>query len=156
MTIFDYFNNAKVSMFRFEALQNYDVGVDDMSNEQMIPWWDFIKEKTDAGVKMQRVRLIKYPLTEYTKTELIIHKKSVMYGDDIRTIDDDDFQKLKSEMLHAANLDINLKDFWLIDDRVCLQMQYDENGKWLGFEVDNEVEKYIKIKEALLTNSKVI
>lgn len=143
MNIESYFNNAKVSMFRFEALQVYDVGVDDMSDEEMIPWRAFVKEKVESGVLMQRVRLLTYPLTDYTIRELEIHKKSVVCGDDIRTVDSEIFNRLN----------IEAKDFWLIDDEVCLEMNYDESGKWLGFEMSNDIEKYIKIKEVLLRNS---
>lgn len=143
MNIESYFNNAKVSMFRFEALQVYDVGVDDMSDEEMIPWRAFVKEKVESGVLMQRVRLLTYPLTDYTIRELEIHKKSVVCGDDIRTVDSEIFNRLN----------IEAKDFWLIDDEVCLEMNYGESGKWLGFEMSNDIEKYIKIKEVLLRNS---
>ncbi len=140
MNLQAYLNNSKKSLFRFEALQYYDVGVDDMSDSEMIPWWNFIKNKTSKeNVVMQRVRLIKYPLTKYTKKELEVHKKSIKYGDDIRIINSDEFN--------------DVKDFWLVDDDMCLEMLYDDGGKWLGFKISNEVQKYIKIKDILLAES---
>lgn len=139
----DYLNNSKKSLFRFEALQQYDVGVDDLSDAEMMPWWEFIKNKTSKeNVIMQRVRLVTYPMTEYTKKELEVHKKSVTYGDDIRIVEGDVFT--------------DIKDFWLVDDEICLEMNYDENGTWLGFEISNDIEKYIKIKDALLKNSTML
>lgn len=140
----DHLNNSEKSLFRFETLQYYDVGVNDLSDSEMIPWWEFIKNKTSKeNVIMQRVRLIRYPVTEYTKNELEVHKKSIAYGDDIRVVDGDAFDAIKNEeqKLNGINIDIN---FWLVDDEECLEMNYDKDGKWLGFEVSNDIEKYIK------------
>ncbi len=145
MELFDYLKSANKSLFRFESLQTYNVEGEDISDpdEGMEDWWDFIASKTKAGVTMQRVRLVTQPLTDYTKMELEVHKKSKTFGDDIRIIDEEKFKSLQ----------IKQQDFWLIDDSVCLTMNYSASGEYLGFTIENDVETYLKIKSSLLENS---
>lgn len=148
MELFDYLQSAKKSLFRFEALQEYLVEGEDLENDSyMKEWWDFIQEKTRDGIVMERVRLIREPLTEYTKKELVVHKKSKSCGDDIRIIDGNNFEKLE----------IAEKDFWLIDDKIYLDMKYSNTGEYLGFDVhNNDIEPYQKAKELLLENSEAL
>ncbi len=143
MKLFDYLKSANKSLFRFESLQEYKIDGEDSSDEGMKEWWNFIDSKTKTGVKMQRVRLIIRPFSDYTKIELEIHKKSKAFGDDIRIIEEDKFKSLQ----------IKQEDFWLIDDSVCLKMNYSTLGEYLGFTLENDVDIYKKAKNSLLENS---
>lgn len=143
MDLMDYLNSATKSLFRFEALQVYEVEGDTLDDSGMKEWWDFIESKTKSGVVMERVRLVIEPLTDYTMKELEIHKKSAEHGDDISIIKENIF----------TTLDIPIKDFWLIDDDTVLIMNYDEAGKYLGFSSDENIDEYIQIKQKLLRNS---
>lgn len=144
MDLYQYLQSATKSLFRFESLQDYKVGGDGIDDEDMKEWWDFITSKTKAGVLMQRVRLVVEPFTEYTKNELIVHKKSETFGDDIRII--------KEKIFNTLNL--KQEDFWLVDERIILKMKYSTNGEYLGFDViENDVDYYIKTKNFLLKNS---
>ena len=144
MDLYQHLQSAQKSLFRFETLQDYNVGDDDLDDKGMKDWWDFIALKTRDGVKMERIRLIIEPLTEYTKRELIVHAKSKTFGDDIRTISEETFNKLS----------IKLADFWLIDEKLVLIMKYSENGEYFGFDImENEVEKYVDVKNTLIKNS---
>ncbi len=140
---FDYLKSANKSLFRFESLQDYKIDGEDTSDEGMKDWWSFVASKTKAGVKMQRVRLVILPITNYTKMELEIHKKSKTFGDDIQIIEEDKFKSLQ----------IKQEDFWLIDDLVCLKMNYSALGEYIGFTLENNVDTYIKVKNSLLENS---
>jgi cation diffusion facilitator CzcD-associated flavoprotein CzcO len=118
-----------------------------MSDAAMGPWWDFIRTKTKEGVNMSRVRMLVYPLNDYTKAELVAHAKSALCGDDIRTITDTECVSLGFEPV----------DFWLIDNTTCLLMNYTNEGEWLGFDVVTEhIEKYTEMKHTLLKNSKLL
>lgn len=144
MDLYQYLQSAKKSLFRFETLQEYKVEGDGIDDDGMKEWWDFITLKTKSGVKMERVRLVIEPLTEYTKNELIVHKKSKMFGDDIRLMKEDSFR----------SLNINQEDFWLIDDVIVLKMNYGTGGEYLGFNViESDVDHYIAIKNRLIENS---
>ena len=144
MELYKYLQSAQKSLFRFEAFQDYKVEGDGIDDDGMKEWWDFITLKTKSGVKMQRVRLIIEPLTEYTKNELVVHKKSKTFGDDIRLIREDVFKNLK----------LKQEDFWLIDDSVILKMNYGARGEYLGFDIiKNGVDDYIAAKNVLIKNS---
>jgi hypothetical protein len=154
MDLGEQLDSAKSSLFRFEGLQTYDptkkeeafqkflqTGVRDLSGMQ--EWWDFIRSKTSSGVVMQRVRLVTFPLTDYTRFELPAHARSVEQGDDIRIITEPVF----------SSLGINVKDFWMVDEAVVLRMQYDNGGLYLGCELEHNVEPYIHAKQHLLEHS---
>jgi hypothetical protein len=144
MDLYQYLQSAKKSLFRFETLQEYKVEGDGIDDDGMKEWWDFITLKTKSGVKMERVRLVIEPLTEYTKNELIVHKKSKTFGDDIRLMKEDSFR----------SLNINQEDFWLVDDVIVLKMNYGTGGEYLGFNViESDVDHYIAIKNRLIENS---
>lgn len=144
MQLFEYLKLAKISLFRFEYLQEYKSDINGMNDSKMKEWWSFIESKTKSGVVMQRVRLVIEPLNDYTKKEIEIHKKSNNYGDNIKIIKNKEFKKLK----------IKLKDFWLIDEKIVLKMKYLNNGEYLGFDViDKNIEDYVKISKILFKNS---
>ena len=92
---------------------------------------------------MQRVSLIRKPLTPYKEMAIEIYKRTIPYGDDIRIISEDSFDKL----------DIPGKDFWLVDDELIVELNYDSQGKWLGFDTRPSTEQDISIKTSLLTHA---
>lgn len=153
MDLIDYLDSAKNRLFRFEALQTYDVSEERESYMEFIKtgkldfsvvheWWDFIEKKVTQGVAMDRVRLIKYPLTTYTQYELGMHRESIKHGDTIKVIEEASFSALH----------IPEQDFWLVDDLV-LGMKYDAAGKYLGFDLVDPIEGYIKNKDLLILHS---
>ncbi len=147
MELFEYLKSANKSLFRFESLQEYEVEGEDMSDEGMKEWWNFIIQKTQEGILMQRVRLVVEPLTEYTKNELEVHKKSKGIGDDIRIMKGDSFN----------TLNIKQEDFWLVDNKIVLRMNYSISGEYKGFDVIEEnIEEYTETKDRLIKNSIIL
>lgn len=155
MDLQSYLASAKISLFRFEQLQDYDVANEkesivyfkatgEVKDEIMKDWWEFIKSKTKSGVVMQRVRLVVEPYTDYTKMELVLHKKTSEHGDDIRIISEPDFK----------SLNIQLPDFWLIDMSLVLIMEYNSFGEYRGFKVQTDnIKVFIDAKELLCKQS---
>ncbi len=151
-------DNSNKEIFRFEYLQEYfSDGSDKTENEinkqwkethridmdLMKEWHDFIKAKAQNGVRFIWVRLVKFPLNEYTKSELYIFKKRVGYGINIRVITKEEYDKLE----------IDVKDFYLIDGKPLI-MNYGKNNEYLSCEYNNKnSEKYNKIKNLLIKNS---
>ncbi len=154
MTLLETLNQAKQSLFRFEYLQSFSVNSEKelwetwknehrIADEYMQDWWNYIADKKAAGINMQRVNLIRFPLTPYKEMEMEIFKKTIQYGDDIRLITGDSFDKLN----------ISLKDFWLIDNTAAVDLHYDSEGGWIGFDVESDVLKYFKARELILDHS---
>ena len=111
MDLYQYLQSSRTSLFRFETLQEYKVDGDSIGDDGMKEWWNFIASKIKDGVVMERVRLIIEPLTEYTKNELVVHKKSKTFGDNIKIIKEDTL----------SILNIKPEDFWLVDEKVVLR-----------------------------------
>lgn len=151
--------NSKEEIFRFEALQEY---FSDNSNEiekeiskqfketgeidmdLMKDWHEFIQRKTSRGVKMIWIRLLKFPLNEYTKSEVYIYKKRLKYGIDIHIITEDKFNQLK----------IKFKDFYLIDKTRPIKMNYGKSNEFLNCQSDKKnILEYIKYRKLLIRNS---
>ncbi len=146
-------------IFRFEALQEYfSDGSDVLQNEiekqwrekneidmdLMKEWHEFIESKVKEGVKFSWVRLVKFPLNEYTKWSLYVYKKRVKYGIDIRII--------TKEKIEEFGVDI--KDFYLIDEKNAFLMKYGKFNEYLDCEFDNKnLWRYKKIKDLLMAHS---
>ncbi len=142
MDVLDYLGQATKSLFRFEALQIYNITEENLDDDSsMEDWWQFVKEKTSHGVMMQRVRFVKEPETSYIQRELETHKKTALFGDNIYVLKDKDWRQVIS------------KDFWIIDDKLVLIMNYSDMGEYLDFEVVKEVGTYRALKEQLLKHS---
>ncbi|HEY5220625.1 MAG TPA: hypothetical protein VIJ29_00530 [Candidatus Paceibacterota bacterium] len=149
----DYLNGAQHSIFRFEYLQDFSATDRDefakwQNHELDIAqlgkgWWNDLRVLHKRGVVTQRVRRVVRPMNDYTKFELEIHKESARHGDKIKIIDDDLFQVFN----------VNLRDFWLVDDKTALKMNYGDAGRYEGFSIDEDVEKYVKAKELLWRHS---
>ena len=154
-----YFNSAKLSVFRFEGLQDYSAtdGDDIVTHFALtgkLPihptetkWCQDMLQKNKNGIKTARVRLVMLPLNDYTKMELAWHREASAYsGDDIRIIEHDKFQIMFGDFL---------PDFWLIDDQYAFKMNYGPKGEFLSDEKvpPSDLKKYIEYKEKLMSIS---
>ncbi len=153
MELMDYLSAAQHSIFRFEYLQDFSATDKDaftqwQNHELDITqagkgWWEDLDTLHKRGVVTQRVRRVVRPMNDYTKFEIEIHKESAKRGDKIRIIGDDLFQ----------TLDITLQDFWLVDNKIAIKMNYGDQGRYLGFSIDEDIEKYAKAKDLLWRHS---
>ncbi|MBU0761249.1 MAG: hypothetical protein KJ600_05945 [Nanoarchaeota archaeon] len=159
MDLYKELDKSEKEIFRYEALQEYfSDGSDEIENkisqqwkekgevdmDLMKEWHDFISKKISGGVKMVWVRLVEFPLNEYTKSGLYIYKKRIKYGIDIRVITKEKFNKLN----------IEIKDFYIIDKTKILLMNFGNNNEYLGCELDSKnLQKYKESKDLLIKNS---
>ena len=150
---------AHKEIFRFEALQEYfSDGSDEVENEinrqwaetgridmdLMKEWHDFITKKVKNGVKFIWVRLVEFPLNAYTKCELYIFKRRIIYGIDIRII-------IKKKL---DTLGLPVQDFYLLDKKNLLLMNYGVLNEYLGCEINNKnFSEYTKYKDLLVKHS---
>lgn len=131
------FDAARQSVFRLEGLQTYAVPADDAElaafrtgaprperSVRTSPWLARIAVSTATrGVSWSRVRVIEWPLTEYTRYELVTYVESQAAGERI----------LITEQHPGCD------DFWLLDartdDQVGVWMRYDSDGALLAREL---------------------
>lgn len=131
-----WFDEATTSLFRLEALQTYAVSVEDASftafregaarperSVRTSPWLRRIAVTTTAGVDWSRVRIVDWPLTEYTRYELLGYIESQAVGERI---------------LLADGRGIG-PDFWLrdggTDHAEAIVMHYTPDGQLERYEV---------------------
>jgi len=150
MNLLEHLETAQKSIFRFEYLQEFLVPGEETSLKRfeetgevdvsdMGEWWSFLKSLHAKGVRTERVRLVREPQTRYTTCELLVHKKSVEQGDDIRVLKEKDL---------TPDLE-RLGDFWLVDDKIVLRMNYSPSGEYLGFEEVADTASYVAAREYL-------
>jgi hypothetical protein len=155
----EFLDDAKKSIFRFERLQDYTAedGVEiveryiktgDIGGRPVDMGWCLrIKALNEKKILTQRVRLVEFPLNDYTKWELAWHRAASEFsGDDIRVISDKKFEEIIQE---------GVPDYWMIDDALVFTLNYGPHGKYLGADKVPEggVVRYVDYKQRLLEHS---
>lgn len=119
-------------LFRLETLPVYDVGeeADDFAawqrGDRTLPtletdgWLQKIRDTTAAGARWSRVRILDYPLTEYSAFELYGYQANARAGERIYVAD-------RAWSPELADLH---DDFWMFDETV-VRMVYDVTGRFL-------------------------
>ncbi len=157
MTLLETLDQAEHSLFRYEYLQSFSLNAEKelrltwekeqrIAEEYMQTWWQYISTKKENGINMQRVSLIRKPLTPYKEMEIEIFRKTVPFGDDIRIITEDQIEKLN----------IPHQDFWIIDDAIVVDLRYSSQGEWLGFDTRPSTAQDISNKTNLLSHSTLL
>jgi hypothetical protein len=145
------FSSFRHSAFRFEGLQDYDSPEDaerfaaflsGKSAAPNQPWCEIVRTATAAGKRMQRVRLVRVPMTDFTRFELACYRWSAEAGEDIRVTD------------FHPELD-GFRDFWLFDMTTAVLMNYDQRGRYLSAELADRVDtdRCIGIRGLLLSHA---
>ncbi len=141
------FDRFERSTFRLETLQQYSVSEEDERlrafregtprpdrSVRTNPWLRRVAVTTAAGKQWQRVHVVRHPLSEYLRYEMVGYVESAAAGEDIRIAD------------RAAHPDLAAlgPDFWLFDaeaDQVfAVLMHYDQDGHVLGFDDTDDPE----------------
>ena len=155
------FDTFSKSAFRFEGLQTYDV------EEEKKDFQDFLKGKipvacpeglkewcsaitiaTLQGKVYQRVRRIEFPLSDYTRFEIISgYQFSSEAGEQIRLL-----EKSSSDLSKDI---LSSDDFWLFDDTFCFALDYNSGGEFIGVrQIDNiDVPIYVGRKLRMLESA---
>jgi len=83
------------------------------------PWLDLVAGHAAAGRRVYRVRIVDWPLSEYTRYELASYADNVAAGEEVYVVDRD------AHPDHAALIE----DFWLFDNDTATVMRYDDDGR---------------------------
>lgn len=133
------FDAARHSVFRLEGHQDYAIPADDDElvafrtgaprperSVRTSPWVRRIAVTTAAGRDWSRVRVVQYPLTEYTRFELVAYVESQAVGERI----------LLTESAAPC------EDFWLFDagtdDAVAVWMRYGSDGALVARDLETD------------------
>jgi len=155
-TLTEYFEFSKTAR-RLELLPTYNVKGDGnyrifIETGKLPPridgWPELLERITSQGKTIERVRYIPY-LSDYIEYELEAYKQNVRAGEKINFI--------KPEDIDSHDLD-GVSDFWIFDDIKCIEMNYSEEGHFLGFTeiADDQTHTYLTLYQKLKSQGKDI
>ena len=125
----DLFEEYKHSAFRWESLPVYTIpkerGTFDrflagepMPDDFNMSWRTTVRGYIAAGKTMQRVKVFRWPLTDYSRYmyewALVVNSAA---GEDYRILD-----------LTDRTFEVPAQDFWLFDDETVLLLNFNEDG----------------------------
>lgn len=87
-----------------------------MDVDWMRPWCDLIQNHIAEGRRVERVRIVSVPFSDYTRFGLHLSSINIAAGEDIRYL-----EREKAQSLGLPNLDA-----WLFDSIRVAQMKFDE------------------------------
>lgn len=146
-----YFQNFVSYAFRLELLQEYSVDDELDSYNYFLKHHKLISNNNNdrhqiiqnaisRGARMDRIHVIKFPISDYITYELEEYKTNCIVGENILYIDSAQY-----------NIDIN-HDYRLFDDNIVLKIKYDSNWKYLWFDkITKNIQRYIDTKNKLLS-----
>ena len=154
------FDNFQVSAFRMECRQTYAVDEEDAAlrafrerlprperSVRTDPWLRRIATTTVAGRSWSRLRLIKHPLSEYVRWEMIAYAESAVAGEEIRLLNLDQYPELS---------DLG-PDFWYFGadnpDEFAIVMHYPPDGSLPTYERITDVRWCRDQRDAALSRS---
>jgi hypothetical protein len=86
-------------------------------------WLAMVREAATAGKRMQRVRVVRQPLSDYVRMEFDWgYPDNVAAGEDIRIVEVKDASGVPDMLDH---------DYWLFDDRIAVRMEYTADGSFI-------------------------
>lgn len=144
------FHSYEHSVFRLETLQVYRgqrdldllsqflAGQPKPSDPIKTQWTSMIASNVRAGKAVQRVHVVREPLTDYLRFELTWgYEPNAAAGEDVRIIAIAEHEPWP--------VDLAQHDYWLFDSAELYDMHYDRDQVWLGVE---HVTEPVRIVEA--------
>jgi Family of unknown function (DUF6879) len=104
-----------------EPLRKFLAGEPDISYHES--WSSMVRQATAEGRRFSRVRVVSFPLTDYTRFAMWVAGYTREAGDDIRYITREQAAELPEY------------DYWLFDSRKLLKMHFTYNDQFMGAEV---------------------
>ncbi len=135
-----HFERAEVNILRLETLQCYgnsgedqalaafEAGEPHLITPGKREWITLVRERIAVGCTMQRVHVVREPITEYLRFELTWgYQPNVEAGEDIGIVPVAPGDPWPSELPQRT-------DFWLFDLSVLYALRYDPDGSWIAAE----------------------
>ncbi|WP_214109983.1 DUF6879 family protein [Acrocarpospora catenulata] len=154
-------NDAFVSLFsgfqhtayRLEVRRMYGVASEDApfqrfltgadpGSEWLRPWLDLMSEQTATGKRVERVRVVDDPPSDFLRFEIANTRLNLDAGEDIRYLLRDTAHELK----------LPDYDYWVFDSRLLVFLRFNESDdRFLGFESTEdpaEVVRHLQWRDA--------
>lgn len=106
-------------------------------------WVARLRNMTAAGERWWRVRILDYPLSDYSAFELFGYQDRDAAGQETFVTD---------RSWHADLADLH-EDFWIYDSSVVIRMVYDREGHFLQPEERTDLHHYLDIRDRALAHA---
>lgn len=135
------FSNFDRTAYRLEVRTAYGVKEEDgpfqcfLAGEDpgidwLRPWLDLMSEQTRRGKRVERVRVVDDPPSDYLRWEIVNTPHNLQAGEDIRYL-------LRRR---ACELQLPEYDYWLFDNSLLVFLCFDERNRFLGFRTSEDAE----------------
>ncbi|MFG1703696.1 DUF6879 family protein [Nonomuraea sp. M3C6] len=103
-------------------------------------WLDHIREMTREGVKIERLRIVTEPHTDYIRWEASLSPRNIEAGEEIRYL----------TRQAVADIPLPAEDCWLFDDDRLVLSLFKPDGRSGGFAVEGDpalVDQYRRVRD---------
>lgn len=152
---------AQKDISRLESIPEYNVAEDLVLFEKWRQgkfehdknskkWLENLKRTKERGVKIQRVRIVSLPFSDYIKYEINFWKHSIQNGEEILFLENKEYEKI------VERFEFIPKDFWIFDDKTLIIFHYDKRGDFVKEEpvsYEERIKKYLELKKKLLNHA---
>ncbi|MGP3969229.1 DUF6879 family protein [Streptomyces sp. 6N223] len=133
------FRDFAHTAFRLEVRAGYGVADEDAPYQQFLagedpgiewlrPWLDLMSEQTGQGKRVERVRVVDEPPSDYLRWELVNTPHNLRAGEDIRYL----------TRRRAEDLGLPPYDYWVFDSSLLVFLRFGDDDRFLGFDSTRE------------------
>lgn len=127
-----------------ERLQAWLEGRELPRSESKDNWKSLTSAAAEEGRPFSRVRMIRRPLTTYTRWEYSVYPDNLSAGEGVALLERDWLTEQDREN------PLWNTDFWLFDDEVAVVQRYAEDGTYLGPVLADDVEPFVVLRRRAL------
>lgn len=126
---------VRESYYEKAELQQFATGGPDAVDLTWVqPWYALIRSHAQAGRRVERVRVVSEPHSDYTRFGLWLAEGNVAAGEDIRYL----------PRARAAKLRLPSEDCWLFDSRRLYVLHYDVDDTLFGAEEVTDLKRIVE------------
>lgn len=142
------FKEFRYTAYRLEALQVYAVDYEreafelflagkSLSEHSYDPAWinEIIAPAAAAGRRMHRVHVVELPMTDYVRFESWHYERNSAAGEEIRILPVNQGEWPD---------EVPRYDYWLFDSELLMSMHYDEAGRFVAAEFEDDPELIVR------------
>jgi hypothetical protein len=151
------FTTFRRTAFRLETLAAYNVpeeaeslrlwreGKPPPAWQKEREWLRMVANATAAGKSMQRVRVVRRPLSDYVRLEFDWgYPDNIAIGEDIRILELTDGDNVPGMLDH---------DYWLFDDVIVVRMEYTSDGSFIRPVEVSDVAPYCRCRDVAMARA---
>ncbi|MBW4702600.1 DUF6879 family protein [Micromonospora sp. RL09-050-HVF-A] len=98
------------------------------------PWLDLMRAETAKGKRVERVRVVDEPPSDYLRFEMSVTPHNIAAGEDIRYLD----------RRRATELALPQYDFWLFDSQLVAFLHFTDDDQFVGFRTTEDPAEVLK------------